>query len=79
MDAGVEEVPLGLYLVKGDMMCVPRSTPILPRLTAPCPLQCAHRRIGRRGRHGGRPGDDSRRANTGNTVLNAPPGAADAI
>ncbi|KAJ7024918.1 hypothetical protein C8F04DRAFT_950148 [Mycena alexandri] len=23
MDAGVEEMPLGLYLVKGDMMCVP--------------------------------------------------------
>ena len=22
MDEGVEEVPLGLYLVKGDMMCV---------------------------------------------------------
>jgi U6 snRNA-associated Sm-like protein LSm8 len=22
MDVGVEEVPLGLYLVKGDMMCV---------------------------------------------------------
>ena len=23
MDEGVEEIPLGLYLVKGDMMCVP--------------------------------------------------------
>jgi U6 snRNA-associated Sm-like protein LSm8 len=22
MDEGVEEIPLGLYLVKGDMMCV---------------------------------------------------------
>ena len=24
LDEGVEEVPLGLYLVKGDMMCVAR-------------------------------------------------------
>lgn len=23
IDVGVEEIPLGLYLVKGDMMCVP--------------------------------------------------------
>jgi LSM domain len=31
IDEGVEEVPLGLYLVKGDMMCVAaRSFP-------PCP------------------------------------------
>ena len=27
VDEGVEEVPLGLYLVKGDMMCVARSFP----------------------------------------------------
>ena len=27
MDEGVEEIPLGLYLVKGDQMCVPLSLP----------------------------------------------------
>ena len=26
IDEGVEEIPLGLYLVKGDMMCVHRTT-----------------------------------------------------
>jgi hypothetical protein len=32
LDEGVEEVPLGLYLVKGDMMCVAaRSVPPSPR------------------------------------------------
>jgi hypothetical protein len=33
LDEGVEEVPLGLYLVKGDMMCVAaRSFPPTPHL-----------------------------------------------
>lgn len=27
MDDGVEEIPLGLYLVKGDQMCVPLFSP----------------------------------------------------
>jgi U6 snRNA-associated Sm-like protein LSm8 len=29
MDEGVEEVPLGLYLVKGDMMYVFRSSDLI--------------------------------------------------
>jgi U6 snRNA-associated Sm-like protein LSm8 len=37
MDEGVEEIPLGLYLVKGDMMCVVLSF-ALP--TAPHNLSC---------------------------------------
>lgn len=27
MEDGVEEIPLGLYLVKGDQMCVPLFSP----------------------------------------------------
>ena len=37
IDEGVEEVPLGLYLVKGDMMCVARSFSAL--LPTPLPPQ----------------------------------------
>ena len=35
LEEGVEEIPLGLYLVKGDMMCVPflRPTTLLPLRT----------------------------------------------
>jgi hypothetical protein len=33
LDEGVEEVPLGLYLVKGDMMCVAARSP--PHLLSP--------------------------------------------
>lgn len=29
MEDGVEEIPLGLYLVKGDMMCVLSSVIVL--------------------------------------------------
>ena len=35
MDEGVEEIPLGLYLVKGDQMCVSLSSPSWHPL-APC-------------------------------------------
>jgi hypothetical protein len=35
LDEGVEEVPLGLYLVKGDMMCV--ATRSVPPLSPPVP------------------------------------------
>lgn len=31
MDEGVEEIPLGLYLVKGDQMCVFTLLMIRPR------------------------------------------------
>jgi U6 snRNA-associated Sm-like protein LSm8 len=34
MDEGVEEVPLGLYLVKGDMMCV-HIVPVYPAACSP--------------------------------------------
>ena len=37
MEEGVEEIPLGLYLVKGDMMCV--QAPLFPPFASlPLPL-----------------------------------------
>lgn len=43
MEEGVEEIPLGLYLVKGDQMCVLLLLrPSVPNYS----LQCAHRRAG---------------------------------
>jgi U6 snRNA-associated Sm-like protein LSm8 len=38
MDEGVEEIPLGLYLVKGDMMCVVTKTPLNHYYTRHCPV-----------------------------------------
>jgi len=44
IDEGVEEVPLGLYLVKGDMMCVARSFPLCPHPLRPPPLRTVYNR-----------------------------------
>lgn len=43
MEEGVEEIPLGLYLVKGDMMCVRDLPSHNPHLFFP---QSSHRRGG---------------------------------
>ena len=52
MDEGVEEVPLGLYLVKGDMMYVTVFSDRTPAYFTLCvaPLKCPHR--GNRRREG---------------------------
>jgi hypothetical protein len=43
LDEGVEEVPLGLYLVKGDMMCVVRCCAFFSTLS-PLPTSNVRRR-----------------------------------
>lgn len=43
IDEGVEEVPLGLYLVKGDMMCVSRCFSLVS-VSNMWNLQCSDRR-----------------------------------
>ncbi|CAL1699408.1 unnamed protein product [Somion occarium] len=47
-DEGVEEIPLGLYLVKGDQMCVlPPFLLCFLLLTVLSFIKCSHRRAGR--------------------------------
>ena len=41
LDEGVEEVPLGLYLVKGDMMCVATRSYLLSALSPPPSALCS--------------------------------------
>jgi len=45
MEEGVEEIPLGLYLVKGDMMCV--LCPLFHHFDGSHITQNHHRRAGR--------------------------------
>lgn len=49
MDEGVEEIPLGLYLVKGDQMCVSSCSHLRPApdVVRDHLVQRSHRRTGR--------------------------------
>ena len=73
MDEGVEEIPLGLYLVKGDMMSVSFYSLFSPLFDIYCSMQRAHRRARRRPRPVRRSGNDTRGSVTSHPILNNQP------